>query len=406
MKEAIAPNHYKRVVSTYFLIYVLNAPLFALYGLIPFILYRDLGASALPITLVVAMRPIVAVFSSYWSYRLTSGLDHIRGNLVGATLLGLIPTLLLFLYPTVWGMILSFALYVFAERAMIPALMEVIKQTCTPEQQSKVVARGGLVMFTSSAICPILLSPLLDFLPGCWTWLFPVLGILSALRIPLLLMLPILDKRLKQVPYSLLSPWKHAWKILRSRPDFAYYQLIFFLGGFGLMVMHPALPEIIKGHLDFSYTEIATAVALFKGVGFVLATPFWSERFTKTHIFTLCGWVTLMAGGSIALIFVALYYPPSIFMAYLLYGVMQAGSQLSWQMGGPLFSAAEDSSSFTSINVALVGVRGCIGPFLGGALCTIWSPQHALAAGMFFCFAGSLFAFLGRRRVAVVETTS
>jgi MFS family permease len=392
----------KRVIYTYFLVYVLNAPLFALFGLIPFIMYRDLGASPLPITLVVAMRPIVAVFSSYWSHRLTSGLDHVRGNLVGATLLGLVPTLFLWLYPTIWGFIGAYALYVFAERAMIPALMEVIKQTCSREEQSKVVARGGIVMFASSALCPIFLSPLLDFLPGCWVWLFPILGVLSAIRIPLLFFLPVIDQKRKQTPFSLLSPWKHAWGILKERPDFAHYQLIFFMGGLGLMIMHPALPEIIKGHLNFSYTEIATAVALFKGVGFVLATPFWTQRFPKTHIFTLCGWVTLMAGGSVALIFLALYYPPSIFMAYLLYGVMQAGSQLSWQMGGPLFSPLEDSSSYTSINVALVGVRGCVGPFIGGFLCSVWGPQHALIAGMLFCFLGAFSAFIGRYRVPLV----
>lgn len=394
----------KKLISSYFLIYILNAPLFALYSLIPFILYRDLGASAFAITLVVAMRPIVAVFSSYWSYRLTSGLDHIRGNLIGATMLGLVPTLLLYLYPSIWGLIFAYALYVFAERALIPPLMEVIKQTVPRAEQSKIVAHGGVVMFTSSALCPLFLSPLLDFFPLCWQWLFPLLALLSAVRLIFLLALPIEDAKAKSTEYSLLSPWIHAWKILKERPDFAYYQLIFFLGGFGLMVMHPALPCIIENYLHFSYTEIATAVALFKGVGFVLATPFWTDRFPKTHIFTLCGWVTLIAGGSIGLVLLSMYYPPGIFLAYLLYGVMQAGSQLSWQMGGPLFSPLEDSSSYTSINVVLVGVRGCIGPFLGGLLCSLFSPHCALSAGMLFCWIGAVCAFLGRYRVPLRGT--
>ena len=43
---------------------------------------------------------------------------------------------------------------------------------------------------------------------------------------------------------------------------------------------------------------------------------------------------------------------------------MQAGSELSWNMSGPLFSKQEESSSYTSVNIVTAGIRGlhCASP--------------------------------------------
>jgi hypothetical protein len=54
-----------------------------------------------------------------------------------------------------------------------------------------------------------------------------------------------------------------------------------------------------------------------------------------------------------------------VYIAYLLYGIMQGGSELSWHLSGPIFAKQEDSSPFSGVNVVSIGVRGCIMPFLG-----------------------------------------
>ena len=50
------------------------------------------------------------------------------------------------------------------------------------------------------------------------------------------------------------------------------------------------------------------------------------------------------------------------YAAYTMFGIMQAGSTLSWHLSGPIFSKEKDSTLFSGVSVAMVGLRGCIFP--------------------------------------------
>jgi hypothetical protein len=47
-----------------------------------------------------------------------------------------------------------------------------------------------------------------------------------------------------------------------------------------------------------------------------------------------------------------------LYAAYL-YGAMQGGSELSWKLSGPIFAKDKHSTPFSSLNLVLVGARGC-----------------------------------------------
>ncbi len=401
------PNQAHFLKTSYLLCYLLNAPLFAIYSLMAFILYKDLNASVLQITALVAIKPTVAVLSSYWSDYFSTSQGHIKGNIIGATLLGLIPTFFFPFFNNAWLLVAAFSIYFFAERAVMPAWMELIKISFPQSQQSRVVSHGSLIMFVASAGFPILVCPWMDGYTQSWRWIFPILGAVSLMRVPILLSLlnSFVEKEKNSNPKtrSNLAPMKNGWKLLLERPDFAYYQSIFFCGGLGLMVMQPCLPEIIQSNLKLSYTEIATAVALCKGIGFAVTTPIWASRLHKTNIFKYCAIVTLFAACSISLILLSKYLTFGIYAAFILYGMMQAGSQLSWQLGGPIFSPKHDSSKYTSVNVILVGIRGCIGPILGGVLCATLGSSVALIIGSLFCLFGFCLGYIGSNKVAILH---
>ncbi|MCH9609518.1 MAG: hypothetical protein S4CHLAM45_14340 [Chlamydiales bacterium] len=401
------PNQAHLFKTSYLLCYALNAPLFAIYSLMAFILYKDLNASVFQITTLVAIKPIAAVLSSYWSDYFSTRDGRIKINIIGAMLLGLFPTFFFPFFNNGWLLIIAFSLYFFAERAVIPTWMELIKISFPQSQQSSIVAYGSLIMFIASAIFPLMICPWLDKSPQAWRWIFPLLGTISLMRLSILLPLfnsfKIKQKEIHFKTPSIITPLKKGWKLLFERPDFAYYQSIFFCGGLGLMIMQPCLPKIIQSNLKLSYTEIATAVALCKGIGFVAAMPIWTSRLHKTNIFKYCSIVTLFAACSIILILLSKYLTFGIYAAFILYGIMQAGSQLSWQLGGPIFSPKHDSSSYTSVNVILVGIRGCIGPILGGILCARLGSSTALVIGSLFCFLGFYLGFLGSKKVPILH---
>src|SRR3989344_6947502 len=57
----------KKTSTALFWTQLLNEPLFTVYGLLSFILYKDLGASAFAISLLISLKPVVPILSFYWS---------------------------------------------------------------------------------------------------------------------------------------------------------------------------------------------------------------------------------------------------------------------------------------------------------------------------------------------------
>jgi hypothetical protein len=87
-----------------------------------------------------------------------------------------------------------------------------------------------------------------------------------------------------------------------------------------------------------------------------------------------------------------------LYAAYLLYGLMQAGSELSWNLSGPIFSKQEDSSTYTGVNVVSIGLRGCVAPPLGSYLCNLTNATMVLLMGGGFCLLATWQMYLNRQK--------
>lgn len=369
---------------------LLNIPFWTIFNMLAVILYKDLGATAWQITAIIAIKPLSSLFSPYWSLPVNQRPDRLVGNLVWANILKFLPFLFFPWINNNWLFILAFGFYMALSRGVIPTWMEVIKINIKGTAREKVFALGSMLDYIGSAILPLTLGWVLDDYENSWRWIFfgtAALGMLSTL---LLYKLPsqVITMQIDTTEASLkhlVEPWKQTWQLLKKRPDFAHFQVGFMLGGSALVMMQTTLPQFYVDILKLSYTEILLAVGVCKSIGFALMTPTAVKWFEKIDIYRFTGYVTISAALFPILMICSASNVLWLYAAFFVYGMMQAGSELSWHMSGPHFAREQDSSPYSRVNVLTVGIRGCIAPILGSLIYTLSNSVAVMGVGIVLC---------------------
>ena len=376
---------------------LLSEPLCTAYSLIAFILYKELGASLAQITLLVLLKPVITIFSLYWS----SSFRNLKGNLLWAGFWMRVPFLLCPWIDSPIFLIAAAVNYMFFFRAGAPAWMEILK--CNLPKCGRLFSLSSALGYLEGGILAILIGFWLDAYPGHWRWLFfgtAAIGLLTLLiqaAIPLAQTAPTTPR--PSWREFLTTPWKDSYQLMKSRPDFTHFQWGYMICGLGIMLIQPVLPLFALDNLHISYAQMATAISIAKGAGYVLSSPFWTYWMERSSIFRVAAFV-FAALGSFPLL-LSLGSSGWLYLAYFCYGIGQGGSHLAWNMSGPHFAGKEDSSRFTSINVALGGLRGAIAPSLGGWLALMVGSTSVLWIGGICCLLAGLFVATGRERVAI-----
>ncbi|MCE5319209.1 MAG: MFS transporter [Parachlamydia sp.] len=384
--------------------YVLNTPFWAIYGMLPFILYKDLHGTPLQIAAMITLKPMVSLFAPYWSAWVNKRKDRLVTNVVWATFLGHAPFFFFPFFHSPWYFVASFGFYMLMARGMIPAWMEILKLNVPNGSRERIFAFSSAFEYVGAGLLPFILGALLDGYYQSWRWIFPLTSFVAVIAVFLQRKIPIAIEETNAVEpalsfkQQLIEPWKQAWLLLKTRTDFAAMQMGFMLGGGGLMILQPALPMFFMDALHLSYTELAIALTLCKGAGFAVTSPFWSRLLSKVDIYRFLALVTLVAMFFPIGLLLAKTHIFWLYAAYLLYGVMQAGSELGWNLSGPIFSQQEDSSPFSSVNVLTVGLRGSVIPPLGSMLC-LWSNSYTvMVLGGILCLLASIWSLMAHRR--------
>lgn len=386
---------------------ILNIPFWVLLNLLPMILYKDLHINSWMITTMIVLKPASALLASYWGAWIHERRDRLLTNLICANFLRYLPFLFLPWIDSAWAIIGAFAFYMMLSRGAIPAWMEIFKQNLEGETRSRVFVFGSAVDYLASALLPIGLGLILDESVFAWRWLFPVTALLGILSTLFLFRLPLtnaISSSLTQTAFSLkmelMKPWVEAVKLLKQRPDFTKFQIGFMLGGASLMVMQPVIPIFFVDVLNLSYTKMMLAIAVCKSIGYAAASPLWIKLFQRMTIFHFCSAVIFLGAFFPASLILSSAYPLLVYPAFLLYGSMQAGSELSWHLSGPTFSHNEESSRYSMTNVLCVGVRGCIAPPIGSLVLALSSSTAVLGLGVALSLlASGLFRRFGKTPV-------
>lgn len=361
---------------------LLSEPLFTLYGFISFILYKDLGASAFLISLITMLKPVVTIFSFYWR------LGSLRSSVLWAGFWMRAPFLLCPWFDSAWFLAGAAVSYMFFYRAAIPAWVEILKRSL-PKERDRAFSMSSALGYLEGVGLSLAVGALLDAESGLWKVCFSVAALigLGSLWVQSRIVVEETPCR-PRVSWKelVVKPWRDSWQLMRSRPDFARFQWGFMLCGFGIMLIQPALPIFAVDDLKISYLEMAVALSIAKGLGFALSSPLWSRWMDWVPIDRIASWVFLIVGLFPIFLGLSLFSGWWLYAAYFLYGVGQGGSHLVWNMSGPIFSGKEDSAKYTGVNLVLAGIRGAVGPSLGGILAVTLGPVTGLILGSFFCF--------------------
>lgn len=400
----------QRTRSAFIWTNILNAPFWAIFNMLPFILYKDLHATPLQITAVIALKPMVSLLSLYWSSFIEKRADRLIANVVWARLLSHLP---FFFFPFVnnaWFFVASFGFYMMLARGTVPAWMEILKQNIPALSRERTFAVATSFGYLGNALLPFVVGPLMDNYFQAWRWIFPVFAALSMLAVFFMHRIAIQNATLQPVKSDeslwrqIQRPWKSAWELLAKRADFRYYQIGFMIGGSGFIIIQPALPVFFVDQLHLSYTELAVALTLCKGIGFALISPIWAQGINRMDIFKFNGLVTLLAAAFPLFLVAATGNLLWLYTGYVFYGAMQAGSEMVWNLSGPLFARHEDSSVYSNVNILTVGLRGSFVPALGSVICNWSGSLPVMAMGVLLCFAGALFTVVvGKRFEAKLE---
>jgi hypothetical protein len=363
---------------------VLGMPFWVMLNTLSVILYKEFHVSPFLVTLLIALKPATALAATYWSC-FFSGKNQ---NFILSNIIRFLPFLFFFLNDSVWFPIFCFSLYMSLSRGSMPIWLELFKNHLPNHTHSKLFALGNTFEYLGTTIFPIVIGMVLDANPNSWRWLFPVTALIGISSTLCLLRLPNAAPQIK--PKSLSLPWKNSLTLIKTRSDFRNYLVGFMLGGAGLMIIQPVLPIFFVDDLQFSYTEMMIAITVCKGIGFAAASPLCVALFKRLPIHVFSCLVALLAACFPLLLFGAKWAYWLVYLAYLSYGMMQSGSELSWNLSSVTFSKKEESLSFSETNILAVGVRGCFIPFMGNFLFSAFNSLTVMIVGSVLCLSGAL----------------
>lgn len=374
---------------------VFSEPLLTIYCLFGFILRKDLQASAFQISILTMLKPVVAILSLYWSYSVYQRRGNLIKNLLWAGFLSRAPFLLFPFVENIWVLIVCAGIYMLFFRAGNPAWMEILKLNLPEKKRNVLFSLGSAIGYLEGVFLAIGIGALLDYDSQLWRLLFPLAALLGMLSLFFQSKIPLQeDVESSQQIFSVrnvFQPWKSAWRLLQDRRDFLRFQIGFMICGFGLMLIQPALPILFSDVLDLSYTEMLTALSIFRGVSYAMTSNAWARLMNRIDIYCFSSILFFLVSLYAALLLCSPLSVGFIYFAYSVYGMASSGNHLSWNLSGPIFSKDEDSSLFSSVNVLTLGLRGCVAPPFGAALCFYLGPMNVIGLGMLLCmFSGFL----------------
>lgn len=201
--------------------------------------------------------------------------------------------------------------------------------------------------------------------------------------------------------HTVVQPLKESFRLLVSRPDFATFQWGFMIGGFALMLIAPVRSIFIADILPVSLTDLTTARCVFVGLGMAGSSLIWRKALEIYGIHRLTAWILVGFGFYPLFLLLASIHLSWFYLAHLIYGIAQGGSHLVWHLSGIIFAGEENSTPFTTINVLMIGLRGIVGPLLGGILCYVAGPVVVLIIGTLIGLGGGwLMLNLNRNKMS------
>jgi MFS family permease len=349
------------------------------------IAYKGLGASALSITLLT-MAPPIANFTSLWWGKLLVGRDQSR--ILRAAAIGCGAVL-------ASGMVLASITHFIALLLFYFIFLALTYTTENRALQQHIPATRVGRLFGIATVARTGLGALvaagagfyMDAHPTGYRHLFGGAAIVCAAGILELSLIPTArdttNPRVSLRPAMLLSPLTSVIPLLRARPDFFRFEVVFMIYGMGYLMAMPVLPIFLVKTLGLDYATIGLARG---GVYFALlslGTLLFSVLYDRSTPHRLSAAVFFLLTFFPLTLIAAAHHQGAerlafLYAAFSFFGVAMGGANLLWSLSSIRFAGHEDVGPYHSVHVAATGVRGLFAPLIGFALMSATSPQTAL----------------------------
>ncbi len=392
----------KRSAKTQFAFFwmtLVDEPFFALFTLMLFILKKDLGASTFQLSFFAAMKPLVSLFSFYWSSSLENHKHKLLSNFIYAWVLGRIPFLFVFYIHSAWFLIFCGIWFQLFYRAGIPSQIELANINIPKKPLQKLFSNMYLLRFIESIFLGLFLGKVLDLHSNMWQYCFSLFALLSLTSVLIQKNIPFSSAVSKNPEKNewknpIIGPWKDCAKLIQKRPDFAHFQWSFMLGGIGLMIITPAIAIYHVEILHLNHEEISIARYIWMGMGVLASSYIWRKVFAYLPLKATTGIILIGFALYPLFLLAANYHLLFLNFAFLFYGIAQAGSNLVWNLSATVFAKEENSSKFSTTNILMVGIRGVFAPAIGGFLCVVLPLSYVLIIGCVISLVGASYSLL------------
>jgi len=298
-----------------------------------------------------------------------------------------------------------------------PAYAAIMKDIYPDAHRGRIMAYisfvGQFTQITTALVVGVVLSSrqghhlwFLHTSPQNYRWVFPIgaaVGVVSALIFWLVPTSgPSREERTSKRPTHefLLS----AFSILSEDRNFRWFALSVFTFGFGNLLLLPVVPIFQVDRLHIRPMQVA-ALSTTTSAVWMVSYLYWG-RYVDTRSPLRATAISVFLTLLNPLIYTAAVYVPNVWMlapAAVIGGVSSAGIDLGYFNSVLRFADERRVSHYQALFSCLLGVRGSVAPFIGGAL-----QQAVQREGWDFTFiflfaaaimsAGAMMQVLGVRR--------
>lgn len=367
-----------------------------LFGLSDVVLRKDLHGTAAHNTALAMLFPMALMLAPLFSGLMVGRAK--RWFFLGAGLFGRIPLLLV---PFVTGPVSFLCLIGWSAAGysvLIPAQNSVFQANYVTATRGRLFGIAQASASAAGAAFGYASGYMLDLDSEAFRVIYPVCGMFGLASSLLLSRIRVRGaKRGRRArPASAAAAGAEAmssvvasFRILRTEVRFRWFEVGFFVYGLAFMIMQPIVPIYLVDVLHASHQQAVIAKQVIVSVIMCLFLPTagqWIDR------------VGPAKGGRLAFATLALF--PIVlaaaqsmklaYVAYVVYGFSMSGVNILWNLASIHFAGERDAAPFQAVHVALVGVRGMIGPGLGLLALTFGSPRVGLGAAAVLFAVGSV----------------
>ncbi|MFO7607937.1 MAG: MFS transporter [Candidatus Krumholzibacteriia bacterium] len=408
-------------VRRYLLGMVAQGVWWAGYILFPFVLGKSLAAPGWLVTVSVTMETTAMLAALYWGHLLAKG--GRRRWLFWGGLGGRVALLLMLAVRTPLQFVLLLGPVYFFLALIYPAQNGILQANIRAERRGAVFGWGALVSNLTAAVTSVVVGRVLDADPASFGQVYAVIGLVGFLyplalsrlprpghdltpdpagvffTVPRLPLGPIAWGRLAG---ALVLPFREAAATFGRDRAYFWYEMNFMIYGTSFLMLGPVVPLYFVNELDLSYQAISSARVLIATTGVALLSPLSGRLMDRLHPVGLStiSYATLAAFPAM-LALISVFFPdrPALgaYLAFAVYSLGMAGVNVTWNVGSISFAPEGQGGHYQGIHVALVGIRGLIGPALGFGVFRLLGFQGVfLAAVVIFLAASGSSALLGR----------